>query len=131
MKKTILYLSGPITGHDIQKVKDNFQEYEDKFTDEDYNVLNPLKLIKRRKNKTWFDYLKECIIHLLKADVIAAMPGWNQSNGCMLELYIASKLGIKIIDAQTQKLLMIECPPPYKRKPTEAEIEAYKLQLVY
>lgn len=94
-----IYISGPITGHDIALVKAAFETAEEKIVDRGHEVVNPFKLGETMpEESTWHDYMKMEIPELVKCDAIYMLPGWVYSSGCNLEYTIARTLGLTIFD---------------------------------
>lgn len=102
-----VYISGPIT-NDKDHFEENFQKAE-KFIESlsiegfhPYKGINPLNYEVEYKNEdkwtkeTWL----KCIIRDLEllghCDMIALLPGWEVSAGCMEELIAAKKLGLYV-----------------------------------
>jgi hypothetical protein len=93
----IVYLSGKISGLDIDVVKQSFQEAENKMVELGHKVINPLKL-PCWHDKTWESYMRVCIANLTKCDAIYMLDGWQNSKGANLEYYIAYELKIKVLN---------------------------------
>lgn len=94
MKKK-LYLSGPMSiCKDKETWKNNFQKYEDIFTEKGYEVINPAK------NDILPTY-EECLKHSLKqemdCDCIFFMNNAILSTGARLEYEIAKACGLEIV----------------------------------
>lgn len=98
-----LYLSGPITG--IADWKRKFDEAHSYFADSGYEVISPVDLSSFTEHSmkndgsecTWEDYLRTDISFLLTCDIIALLPGWENSRGSRLEKHIADELGISVV----------------------------------
>lgn len=102
-----VYISGPIT-NDKDHFEETFQKAE-KFIENlsieglhPYKAVNPLDYeVEYRKEDKWTKetWLK-CIIKDLEllshCDMIALLPGWEVSAGCIEELIAAKKLGLYI-----------------------------------
>ncbi|MFY8161966.1 MAG: DUF4406 domain-containing protein [Candidatus Kapaibacteriota bacterium] len=93
----VVYISGKITGLDIEIVKQLFQDAETKLIELGYEVINPLKL-PNDHDKTWESYMKVCIAYLTKCDAIYMLDGWENSRGANLEYYLAYELKIKVLN---------------------------------
>jgi len=97
-----IYLSGPMTG-----IADyNFPAFNAaaaRLRKLGYSVANPAEKEIDSK-KTWEDYLRADLIELLRCDAIALLPGWQKSKGANLELHVAHRVGIEIMDAADIKM---------------------------
>jgi len=93
-----VYIAGKITGQE-EKARVLFEQAEKRLSavwgSEHVTVINPCKL-PHDHSKTWKEYLKECIKHLVDCDVIYMLNGWKQSEGARLEYYVAEQLGMLI-----------------------------------
>lgn len=101
-----VYLSGPITGMPNLNI-DEFQKYEDKFKNLNFEVINPHKLHTEEETKsfTWSQFMKQDIKFMVECDFVAVLNGWEKSKGANLEVYIARNIDMPIIDATTLKEL--------------------------
>ena len=94
-----IYISGPITGHDMVRVKAAFEAAEEKVIDRGHQAVNPYKISEQLpEDSTWQDYMREDIPQLVKCDAIYLLPGWVYSAGCNLEYDIARALKLIIFD---------------------------------
>lgn len=92
--KTI-YISGAISGLDMEKVKQKFNVAQDALQKLNYHVINPLKLTPA--SQQWSDYMLEDIKHLFTAHKIYMLKCWKDSRGARIEHKIAEELGLEII----------------------------------
>lgn len=90
-----LYLSGAITG--IDNYKKIFDSYEQILSNQGYDVVNPAK-IDLGEGATWEQYMKIDLKMMLDCDIIAMIPGWENSGGAKIEKELAEKLGLLIIE---------------------------------
>lgn len=88
-----MYLSGPITGLDAEKVKRNFRLVEDTLPGNP-EIFNPLKN-GLPNNAPREDHLRKDIEALMSSDLVVFLKGWEKSRGCLLEHHIATELGIE------------------------------------
>lgn len=95
-KKPKVYISGPITGRDEKKYKNDFNSTELWLTGLGYDVVNPISdgVI---EGWGWSDYMRRDIKQLCDCDYIYFIKGWENSKGSCLEYNIAFQLGIKIL----------------------------------
>lgn len=93
-----VYISGKISGLDIEQAKAKFQEAEDYLKDTDFvEVINPMKLSEFDPNKTWKQYMIEDIDMLFDCDTIYMLDNWETSRGARIERAIAHEMQMKII----------------------------------
>lgn len=88
-----VYLSGPITGYDIEERKRYFGSLEKVFEMAGLEVVNPLKN-GLPESATYEEHIKKGIELLLTCDSIAMLPDSDKSKGAMLEQHIADVVGI-------------------------------------
>jgi len=93
----VVYISGKVSGLDIEVSKKSFQEAENKMIELGYKVINPLKL-PNDHDKTWESYMRVCITYLTKCDAIYMLDGWENSKGSNLEYYLAYELKLKVLN---------------------------------
>ena len=92
-----VYISGKISGLDIELAKKSFQEAENKMLELGHEVINPLKLPDNH-DKSWESYMRVCITYLTLCDAIYMLDGWENSKGANLEYYLAYELKIKVLN---------------------------------
>lgn len=87
MKKKI-YISLPITGEDIDKVKERAKRVKDRLTKYGMEVITPFDVCDE-KDKSYSYYMGKDIEALIDCDAIYMCNGWSKSKGCQAELHIA------------------------------------------
>lgn len=91
-----LYISGPMTGY----VEFNFPAFEsaaEKLRGTGYAVTSPHEFGEGDPTQTWADYLRVDLIAMLQhCSAVAVLPGWEESRGASLEVYVAEKLGMRV-----------------------------------
>lgn len=85
-----LYLSGPMTG----VPKNNFPAFQAaamKLRAQGWLVMSPAEsgLMGTRE-----DYMRHDIALILQCDAIVVLPGWENSEGCLVELAVAAAIGV-------------------------------------
>lgn len=95
-KKERVYISGPITGYDLEERKAVFAEAERKLQEIGFETFNPLN------NTLPFDttheeYMRQDLKTLLNCDVIAMLGDYQESRGARLEYVVALECGLKVI----------------------------------
>lgn len=93
-----IYLSGPMTGMPDWNFP-AFNAEAARLRALGYDVVNPADI-----NPDTTTPYNECLRHdlqaLLTCDTIAMLDGWMDSNGAHLEMHIAHRVGIKVIEAK-------------------------------
>ena len=92
-----LYLSGPMSG--LPEL--NFPAFHAeaaRLRALGFEVVNPADL-NPDPGKGWKDCLRVDLLELLGCDAIAMLPGWKKSEGAHLEMHVAHRVGIDILDA--------------------------------
>jgi len=92
-----IYLSGPISGLP-ELNRPAFHAEAVRLRALGYCVVNPAD-INPELNKPWEECLRADLIEMLGCDAIALLPGWQQSKGAHLELHVAHRVGIEILNA--------------------------------
>ena len=112
-----VYLSGPITGKPNLNI-DEFEKYEQKFKNLNFEVVNPHKLFNQEeidkvnkmyenKEMTFEEYhsffMRVDIKAMMDCDFIAVLNGHEKSKGANIEVYIARNINMPVINAVTLK----------------------------
>jgi hypothetical protein len=113
-----VYISGAMTG--IKNLnKPAFKRAEEMLTKKGYEVVNPHEL--GLEGKSWEDAMRVDISKMLECEMVAVLPNWKNSLGTQMELLIAEKVGMPILDAKTLKpvnvvsiLKVVEIQSPLK-----------------
>jgi hypothetical protein len=99
--KTI-YLSGPMTG-----IPDfNFPAFNAaaaRWREDGFTVFNPAENFQGRTDLPRAAYMREDLAQVMKADVVAVLPGWKDSKGARLEVAMARELDLPVVDADTKE----------------------------
>ena len=90
-----IYISLPITGHDIEKVEATCIFVSAALEKRGHTPVSPLD-ISPNPDATYAEHMGNDIEALLLCDAVLFMPGWRESKGCRLEHAAA-----KIYDKQT------------------------------
>lgn len=90
----LLYLSGPMSG-----VADNnfpaFFAAETALREAGYAVVNPA-VSDMAPESPWEAFLRDDLRKMLGCDGVVVLPGWDQSQGARLEVYVANQVGIPV-----------------------------------
>jgi len=93
----IVYISGKITGLDIEVAKQNFKDAENQLVSQGFTVINPMELVPYNPELTWDDYMVEDIRALFKCNAIFMLNNWSGSRGARIERAIAVEMEQQII----------------------------------
>jgi len=94
-RQITLYLSGPMTGLPAYNYP-AFHAAAKHLRGLGYFVLNPAESYDGDTTRRREDYMRKDIEMLLQADMVALLPGWENSKGVAVELAVATSLGLVI-----------------------------------
>jgi hypothetical protein len=97
MTQTI-YISGPMTG----LPENNFPAFHtaaERLKGLGYQVINPADIVP--EVMTWEACMRADIKALMGADIVAVLPGWQDSKGTRIEVDLSQRLGMMIVCANT------------------------------
>ena len=83
-----VYISGPITGYDLQERRAAFARAAEYIRSKGSQPVNPQEL-GSDPNADYAAHMGTDIAALLRCDTVMFLPGWQMSKGCMLELAAA------------------------------------------
>lgn len=106
MEKKKCYISLPITGRDIQEVKDDIEDLKDFVRALGYDPVSPFDR-EVDLNATHEQHMREDFKLLLDCDYIFMEDGWRHSIGCRAELNVALSCGIEIIVRKEPDILAV------------------------
>lgn len=90
-----VYISGPISGHDINERRSCFAKTKAVLEEAGHDVFNPLEN-GLPENAPTSAHMKTDIKALLDCDCIYMMERWNHSAGCQTEFLVAMACGIPV-----------------------------------
>ncbi len=96
---TRLYLSGPMRGYPSFNVF-AFHRATGHLRKLGYDVFSPAER-KEHGEKSLAYYMALDLPEVCAADAVAVLPGWQDSQGAQLEVYVARECGKPILDAET------------------------------
>lgn len=91
-----IYISGPMTG--LPEL--NFPAFHATAVSlraYGHSVTNPAEL--NPDGASWGDCMRRDITALMDCDTVTTLPGWEHSKGARLEVLIAERLGMTVVDA--------------------------------
>lgn len=92
-----VYISGQITNLDFDDANFQFDQAKLYLTKIGFNVVNPMELA-HKHSREWIDYMIEDISALKGCDAIATLQNWVNSEGAKIEVAIARRMGLMIIE---------------------------------
>lgn len=105
MTKKRIYLSGPISGYDLEERKIEFLRAQAVLEKNGFEVFNPMQNGLPRYAST-FEHMRRDIEELLKCDAIFFMKRFTHSAGCLTEMHVATAIGMDVY--------FEECLSPHK-----------------
>jgi len=93
--KKKIYLSGGISGFDIEEVQIIFDNAQHDLEQHDYSVVNSLNHVPR--SATLEQRIVKNIELLFTCDIIYMLPNWKESTEAQIEYLIASKRGMEVM----------------------------------
>ncbi|MGP9499558.1 DUF4406 domain-containing protein [Halomonas sp. AOP43-D1-4] len=92
-----IYISGPMTGLPGLNFG-AFNSAAGQLRALGYEVVNPAEKQSELGELTWEEYLREDLRDMLTCDTIALLPGWEASKGAHLELHVAHRVGMTVVE---------------------------------
>ncbi len=81
-----IYISGAITGLDLQAAKNNFEAMEITLRNAGHEPINPMKVgLPEGENHTWAEYRLADLPFVFECDAIYMLNNWQQSKGARIE----------------------------------------------
>lgn len=99
----LIYLSGPISGHDLNERKAIFDVLQQTIEALGHQVINPMRN-GLPANANTHQHMRRDIQSLLFCDAIFMMEGWLHSKGCKLEFDVATAIGIPVYFEEAQDI---------------------------
>lgn len=89
------YICGPITGLTEESVRTNFRLAEQNLKNKGLTPISPLNN-GLPWDAPWTEHVKASLKMMLDCNSLFVLKGWENSNGCNLEINIAKKLGMPV-----------------------------------
>lgn len=90
MSKPRIYIAGPISGMPNDNIE-AFAEAAATLRAKGYDAINPHELHEGATDRTWEGYMCRDLPHVLASQVVATLPGWENSDGAQIEVFIAHR----------------------------------------
>ena len=91
-----VYLSGPMSGLPEFNYPAFFSA-EEVLQNAGYTVENPARN-QKPEPETWENYMRLALAQLTTCHCIALLSGWENSRGAQLELFVATTLGLRVLN---------------------------------
>ncbi|AOZ64643.1 nucleoside deoxyribosyltransferase [Arthrobacter phage Chubster] len=89
--RMVLYVAGPMTGLP-EFNRPQFHAVTDELRRRGYYVLNPAR---QPLGLEYNDYMRRGLYDVSRADGLALLPNWEESNGARIEHRLALKMGLE------------------------------------
>lgn len=87
-----VYISGKVSGLPYETAVENFAKAAERINEMGHEAVNPLE--GEPQGLTWEQYMRRDIAKMMGCDAIYTLPNWHDSKGAILEVMIASELGM-------------------------------------
>lgn len=102
-----------------------FFKHEERLRQVGYTVVNPARL--NKAGESWTTCLRNDLFHIVtKCDTMALLNDWHDSRGARLELAVALRLEMNVIDAHTFRPLHITLDKLFTHRRKNGRIKRYK-----
>lgn len=93
-----VFISGPMTGLPNYNL-DAFRDAAKQLEGAGYYAMNPgaRGII---PGYTWSDYMRDSIRMLMFADEVVVLPGWLNSDGALIEVGFAKRIGMRVTELE-------------------------------
>jgi hypothetical protein len=95
-----IYIGGPMTGYPDLNFP-AFHEAAARWRKASWEVVNPAENFGGRTDFPRALYIRADVLLLLQCSAVVFLPGWEHSQGAVLEFLLATELGLDIFDAIT------------------------------
>lgn len=106
-KKPRIYISGPISGHDINERRAEFQRVSYEMICRGYEPVNPMEN-GLPPEATTREHMKRDIELIMTCDCIYMMRRWTHSKGCKVEFDVATSIGLPVFFEESGELIEFE-----------------------
>ena len=91
MRRSKIFISGPISGLPYKEAAIRFNEYALLYHLIGFEPVNPIRLC--RPLWSWWRCMAVCLWHLLWCDAVFMLRGWDMSRGARIEHKVSEILG--------------------------------------
>lgn len=93
-----IYISGPITGRDIDEVREHFAKAQLRIEELGHEAVNPFDNGLDETHSWKQHMIRNIALLLMQCDAICLLDGWRESRGARIEHNIATELNLAIMD---------------------------------
>lgn len=102
-----VYISGPISGHDLEKRRLAFKAAKYMLLSQGYEPVNPMEN-GLPAEATTHEHMKRDIELLMTCDMIYMMRRWTHSKGCKVEFDVATAIGLPVLFEESGEIIEFE-----------------------
>lgn len=95
MKREKVYIAGPVTGLDRQKVEEQFNYWKNVLSVLGYEAVSPIDLVKA--DTDWHEAMEVCLFHLAQCPKAVFIPGWVASFGASIEMEFCIRYNVQLL----------------------------------
>lgn len=112
MSKPRIYISGPISGHDLEERRREFKRVQIMLEAQGFEVFNPMEN-GLPAEATTNEHMHRDLAELTKEgrnkyDAIYMMRRWTHSKGCKVEFDVATAIGLDVYFEETCEFVKFE-----------------------
>lgn len=112
MKKPRIYISGPISGTNIEETRKKFKKVQSELEFKGWKVFNPMEN-GLPADATTNEHMHRDLAELTKEgrdkfDAIFMMRRWTHSKGCKVEFDVATAIGLEVCFEETYEFVKFE-----------------------
>lgn len=105
--KPRIYISGPISGHDMEERRKAFKEIQERLETQGYEPVNPMEN-GLPAEATTREHMKRDIELLITCNYIYMMRRWTHSKGCKVEFDVATAIGLPVFFEESGEIIGFE-----------------------
>lgn len=102
-----IYISGPISGHNLEERRKAFKEVQSMLECQGYDVINPMEN-GLPAEATTHEHMKRDIELIMTCDYIYMMRRWTHSKGCKVEFDVATAIGLPVFFEESGEIIEFE-----------------------
>jgi hypothetical protein len=108
-QERLVYISGAISGLEKEVYTERFSIMEERLVHFGWKAINPVSMDALSGEQDWETCMRRDICALMSCSHILPIPGWANSRGATIEVYLARDIGLKCLDSETLKEVEFPC----------------------